>query len=94
MNRWAIEKNQSKRALDESIKSGFFLRKKPLEGCAPGYSCSGFSIAARRVQTIESTFLKGLKPNLLLLLYGTAEAVPFQGSALSEPQRIQIILRP
>jgi hypothetical protein len=40
-----LEQNQSKRALDESLKGGFFLRKKPLEGIAPGYSYSGFAIA-------------------------------------------------
>jgi hypothetical protein len=40
----ALEQNQSKRALDESHKGGYFLRKKPLEGIAPGYSFSGFAI--------------------------------------------------
>jgi hypothetical protein len=53
------EQNQSKRALDESLKGGFFYhpidedlslgtpeRKKPLEGSAPGYSYSDFAIAA------------------------------------------------
>jgi hypothetical protein len=39
-----LEQNQSKRALDESLKGGFFLRKKPLEGIASGYSYSGFAI--------------------------------------------------
>ena len=39
-----LEQNQSKRALDESLKGGFFLRKKPLEGIATGYSYSGFAI--------------------------------------------------
>ena len=42
-----LEQNQSKRALDESLKGGFFLRKKPLEGAAPGYSYSGFALCAR-----------------------------------------------
>jgi len=40
----SLEQNQSKRALDESLKGGFFLRKKPLEGIASGYSYSGFAI--------------------------------------------------
>jgi hypothetical protein len=31
-----LEQNQSKRALDESLKGGFFLRKKPLGGCGFG----------------------------------------------------------
>ena len=43
-----LEQNQSKRALDKNLEGGFFLRKKPLEGCAPGYSYSDFAIAARR----------------------------------------------
>jgi hypothetical protein len=43
---WGLEQNQSKRTLDEGLKGGFFLRKKPLEGCAPGYSYSGFVMGA------------------------------------------------
>ena len=41
------EQNQSKRALDEYLKGGFSLRKKPLEGGAPVYSNSDFAIAPR-----------------------------------------------
>src|ERR1035437_6282534 len=40
-----FEQNQSKRALDESIKGGFFLRKNPLEDIAFVYIYSGFAIA-------------------------------------------------
>jgi hypothetical protein len=43
--RW-LEQNQSKRALDESLKGGFFLRRNPLEGCATGYSYSDFAVGA------------------------------------------------
>ena len=43
---WGLEQNQSIRALDEGLKGGFFLRKKPIEGCAPGYSYSGFAMGA------------------------------------------------
>ena len=39
-----LEQNQSRRALEESLKGGFFLRKKPLEGIASGYSYSGFAL--------------------------------------------------
>jgi hypothetical protein len=40
-----LEQNQSEYALLESLRGGFFLRKKPLEGFASGYSNSGFAIA-------------------------------------------------
>jgi len=40
-----LERNQSKRALAESVRGGFFLRKKPLGGIAFGYSYSGFAVA-------------------------------------------------
>jgi beta-mannosidase len=40
-----LEQNQSNRALDESLKGGFSLRKKPLEGSAIGYSYPDFAIA-------------------------------------------------
>jgi hypothetical protein len=39
-----FEQNQSKRALDKNLKGGYYLRKKPLEGCAPEYSYSDFAI--------------------------------------------------
>jgi hypothetical protein len=42
-----LEQNQSKRALDESLKGGFFLRKKPLEGSAIGYTYSDFALGAQ-----------------------------------------------
>jgi hypothetical protein len=38
-----LEQNQSKHALNKNLKGGFYLRKKPLEGCAPGYSYSDFA---------------------------------------------------
>ena len=41
---------QSKRALGESREGGFFLRKKPLEDMASGYSYSGFAIVAPETQ--------------------------------------------
>ena len=40
-----LEQNQSKHALNKNLKGGFYLRKKPLDGCAPGYSYSDFAIA-------------------------------------------------
>jgi hypothetical protein len=43
--REALKQNQSKRALGKSREGGFFLKKKPLEGMASGYSYSGFAIA-------------------------------------------------
>jgi len=44
--RWLsrVRAKPEKRALDESHKGGFFLRKKTLEGIAPGYSYSGFAV--------------------------------------------------
>jgi hypothetical protein len=42
-----IEQNQSEYALLESLRGGFFLRKKPLEDIASGYSNSGFAIAQK-----------------------------------------------
>jgi putative alpha-1,2-mannosidase len=53
-----LEQNQSKRALDESLKGGFFLRKKPLEGIALGYSYSDFAITtvARAVGAVLEHF--------------------------------------
>jgi hypothetical protein len=39
-----LEQNQSQRALAERIRGGFFLRKKPLESIAAGYSYSDFAI--------------------------------------------------
>jgi hypothetical protein len=39
------EKNQSEYAFLESLLGGFFLRKKPLDDIASGYSNSGFAIA-------------------------------------------------
>jgi hypothetical protein len=41
----AIEQNQSEYVLFESLRGGFFLRKKPLEDIASGYSNSGFALA-------------------------------------------------
>jgi hypothetical protein len=43
-----LEQNQSQRALAESIHGGFFLRKKPLESIATGYSYSGFAVVEDR----------------------------------------------
>ena len=40
-----LEQNQSKSALDKSLRGGFFLRKKPLGGIAPGYTYSGSALA-------------------------------------------------
>lgn len=45
-----LEQNQSKSALDKSLRGGFFLRKKPLEGFASGYTYSGSALAARNGQ--------------------------------------------
>jgi hypothetical protein len=39
-----LEQNQSKRTLVKGQEGGFFLRKKPLEDMASGYSYSGFAI--------------------------------------------------
>jgi hypothetical protein len=55
-----LEQNQSKRALDESLKGGFFLRKKPLEGIAPGYSYSDFAIASAARKSRVGGFAGGL----------------------------------
>ncbi|MGA3162011.1 MAG: hypothetical protein ABSC77_12415 [Terracidiphilus sp.] len=41
-----LEQNQSKRALVEIHRGGFFLRKKPLDGVVSEYSYSDFSVAA------------------------------------------------
>jgi hypothetical protein len=57
-----LEQNQSKRALVENLKGGFFLRKKPLEGIAPGYSYSDFALisharsSSRRAGRSEVSF--------------------------------------
>ncbi|HEY1208875.1 MAG TPA: dephospho-CoA kinase [Terracidiphilus sp.] len=40
-----LEQNQSKSALDKSLRGGFFLRKKPLDGIASKYSDSDFAEA-------------------------------------------------
>ena len=45
MKCWALERNQSKHALTEIVKGGFFLRKNPLGDVAFGVQHSGFSIA-------------------------------------------------
>jgi hypothetical protein len=58
-SRWQ-EQNQSKRALNEYLKGGFFLRKKPLVGCAPGYSYSDFAIAAVRESAIMLALIDAL----------------------------------
>jgi len=55
-----LEQDQSKRALDRSLKGGFSLRKKPLEGIAFGYSYSDFAIARDSGQG-EHTQTKGLR---------------------------------
>jgi hypothetical protein len=39
-----LEQNQSEYALLESLRGGFFLRKKPLEDIASGYSNPGFAV--------------------------------------------------
>ena len=52
------EQNQSNRALDKRLKGGFYLRKKPLEGCAPGYSYSDFAIPEEWPTPVEVTSLE------------------------------------
>jgi hypothetical protein len=47
-----LEQKQSKRALDESLKGGFSLRKKPLEGIASGYTYSGFAIQPNMISLL------------------------------------------
>ena len=42
-----LERNQSNSAIAMSIQGGFFLRKKPLEGFASGYTYSGFALGER-----------------------------------------------
>jgi hypothetical protein len=49
-----LERNQSKRVLAESIRCGFFIRKKPLGGIASGYSYSGFAVAERIAGAVYS----------------------------------------
>jgi len=49
-----LERNQSKRALAESVRCGFFLRKKPLSGIASRYSYSDFAIAERTAGAVYS----------------------------------------
>ena len=48
---YAIEQNQSQRALAESIRGGFFLRKKPLESIAAGYRYSDFALAVSMAES-------------------------------------------
>jgi len=43
-----IERNQSNSAPSMSIEGGFFLRKKPLGGIAPGYTTSDSALACGR----------------------------------------------
>ena len=54
-----LKRNQSKRALVESVQGGFFLRKKPLGGVASGYCYSGFAVApaarGKRVSKLAET---------------------------------------
>ena len=62
-----LERNQSKRALAESVRCGFYFhpgdedlspgtpeRKKPLGGIASRYSYSGFAIAERIAGAVYS----------------------------------------
>jgi hypothetical protein len=42
-----LERNQSNSAQAKSIEGGFFLRKKPLGGIAPGYTYSDSALAPR-----------------------------------------------
>jgi hypothetical protein len=41
-----LERNQSNSAQAKSIEGGFFLRKKPLGGIAPGYTYSDSALAS------------------------------------------------
>jgi hypothetical protein len=52
-----LKRNQSKRALVESVQGGFFLRKKPLGGVASGYSYSGFAIGRSWTKTLAVAVL-------------------------------------
>jgi protein ImuB len=45
-----LERNQSNSANGKSVRGGFFLRKKPLEGCAFGYIHSDSAVAAHPPQ--------------------------------------------
>jgi hypothetical protein len=54
---WALEQNQSEYALLKSLRGGFFLRKKPLEDIASGYSNSGFAIRGKG-GTVQGTHLQ------------------------------------
>jgi hypothetical protein len=47
------EQNQSKYALFESLRGGFFLKKKPLEDIASRYSNSGFAIVERVQELLD-----------------------------------------
>jgi|GEM_PF-188059 probable rRNA maturation factor len=60
----ALEQNQSKRALVGSRGGGFFLRKKPLENIANGYSYSVFALAAGEVTGAKKTSPQGRKPKI------------------------------